>query len=223
MVTNNVCHHLVQLLFQYIHRHIAFLHNGSLLLRFRQRTFVHLLVLIQWDDINLHRHSRYHIRWFLVEDEIVECLDVYLLVADNVCSNELSSTIFIKSLDGSIFDTRELTDDSFHLFQFDTETTYLHLSITTSHKLDVAIGQITNDVARTIDASIFLHISERIGDIHLCRLFRTIQVTSTHLWTTHPQFASSTNRQTMTLRVNNVKTHVIKRSANRNLLHLLVH
>ena len=115
------------------------------------------MVLVQGDGLDLHRHSRHHIRRLLVEDEVVQGRDVYLLVADDVGGNELTATttFLIKCLHRSILDARELTDHAFHLFQFDAEAPDLHLSVATAHKLDVAGWQVAHDVTSTIAAGVF--------------------------------------------------------------------
>ena len=191
------------------------------LLWFRQGTFVYLLVLVQRNSIYLHGHSRNHIRWFLIENELIESVYVYLLVTDNVGSNKLTSTFLIKGLYGGILDTGELPDDTLHLFQLDAETTYLHLSVTATHKLDIARRKVTHYVARAINTLVFLVISESITDIDLCRLFGTVQITTAHLGARHPQFPSGTNRQTIALSVNNIKAHIVKWFAYGYLFHSL--
>ena len=119
-------------------------------LRSRKGTFVHFLVLVQWDDINLHGRSRYHVRRFAITDEGIECLDVNLAVADDICRDELTSVGVIKGLYGSIVDARELTDDRLNLFEFDTETANLHLTILPSDKLNIAVCEIANDVTGAV-------------------------------------------------------------------------
>ena len=213
----------MELCLQHVHRHVRLLDNGCFLFWFRQSPLVHLLILVQWDSIYLHRHGRHHIRWFLVHDKLVECLDIYLLVANDISSNELTTAILIEGLHGSILDARELTDDALHLLQFDTESTYLHLSVTAPHKLDVAIGQETYDITCTIGAQIFLIGGERIIDVYFCCLLRTVQITPAHLWTGHPQFTGSTHRKTMSLGIYHIQTHIVERLADRYLLHLTIH
>ncbi len=75
-----------------------------------------------------------------------------------------------------VLNARELADDGLHLFQLDAETTNLHLSVATTHKLDIAIGQIAHDVARTIDTAVFRVGRKRIRQIGLRCLLRTVQI-----------------------------------------------
>ena len=125
-------------------------------LGFRQGFLVHLLVLVERDAFYLHGHGRHHVRRLLVENEIVKCLNVNLLVSHDVGCNELAiATLLVKSLHGSVLNARELTDDGLHLFQFDAEATNLHLSVAASNKLDVAIGQVADDVTGAVNALIF--------------------------------------------------------------------
>ena len=178
----------MQLLFEDVHGHIAFLYHRSLLLWLRQGTLVHLLVLIQGDGLNLHRHGRHHVRRLLIHDEVVQSLYVYLLIADDVGSDELTSaaSFLIEGLHGSVLDAREFADDCLHLFQLDAEATDLHLSVATAYELNVARGQIAYDVARAIDSRVLLIICKGIADIHFCRFLRTVQVATAHLRATDP-------------------------------------
>ena len=66
----------MQFLLQDIHGHVGFLYDGSLLLGLWQCLLVHLLVLVQWYGVDLHRHSRHHVRRLLVEDEVIQRLDI---------------------------------------------------------------------------------------------------------------------------------------------------
>ena len=191
--------------------------------RLGQRTLVHLLVLVQRDGVNLHRDSGHHIGRLLLEDEVVQGLDVYLLVADDVGGNELATALalHIEGLDRGVLDAGELTDDGLDLFQLDAEATNLHLSVTTAYELQVARRQVAHDVARTIDTRILRIRRKGIGDIHLGRLLRTVQIAAAHLGTANPEFTSRTNGQTMTLGVNDIEPHVVKRLANGYLAHTL--
>ena len=148
-----------------------------------QRPLIHLLILIQRDGLNLHGGSRDHIGWLLVEDEVVQRLDIYLLVADDIGRNKLTAatSFLIEGLNRSILDARELTNHSFYLLQLDTETANLHLSVATAYKSDISVRQIAYDVATLIDPVVFAFIKERIVDKHLCRLFRTVQITTNNL------------------------------------------
>ena len=211
-------------LLQYVHGYVGFhFINGGFLLWLWQGFLVHLLVLVQRDGINLHGYGRHHIRWLLVEDKAVQCLDVHLFIADDVCSNEFSSTLFVKGLHGSVLDARELAYDCFHFFQLDTETANLYLTVATSYELDVTRREVAHDISRTINARILVVVGERILDIHFCCLFRTVQVTSRYLWTTDPQFSGSSYRQTVPLWVNDIEMHVVERFTDGYLLQLLIH
>ena len=176
----------MEFLFQHIHGHIRLFHNGCLLLRLRKRTLVHLLVLIEWNGVNLHRYRGHHVRRFLVKNKLIECLDIDLLVADDVGGNELASAILVESLNRSILDAGEFADDALYLLEFNAEATNLHLAVASSHKLDVTVGQESHDVARTIDALVFLVGGEGVGDVNLSRLLRTVQIAPAHLWSGNP-------------------------------------
>ena len=130
----------MQFLFQYVQGCIYGFYLNSFLLWLRQCLFVHLLVLVEGNGINLHCYGRHHIRWFLVEDEVVQSLDVYLLIADDVGGNEFSiSSFLVICLYRSILDAREFTDNSFHFFQLNAKATNLHLSILASNELDITV------------------------------------------------------------------------------------
>ena len=189
-----------------------------------QRFLVDLLVLVEWDGINLHRHGGHHIGRLAVEDEVVQGLDVHLLVADDVGRDELASAILVESLHGGVLDAGELTDDGLDFLEFDAETANLHLSVLAAYELDVARGQVAHNVTGAVAARIFMIISyEGVVDKHLCRLFRTVQITERHLWTANPQFSGSTYRQTVSLLIDNIQTHVVERLADRYLLQLLIY
>ena len=117
----------------------------------------------------------------------MQFLDVHLLVADDIGGYIFATCLVVEGLDGGVLDAWEVADDCLHLFQLDAETTNLHLTVTTTYKLDVAIGQIADNVARAIDTAVFCIGCERIGQIGLCRLLWTVQVASTYLWATDPK------------------------------------
>ena len=222
-VVDDVGYDLVQLLLQHVHGHVGLLDGGSFLLGFGQGALVHLLVLVQRDAVDLHRHGRHHVRRLLVQNEVVEGLNVHLLVAHDVGSDELAAALLVKGLYRGILDAGELADDTLDLLELDAETANLYLAVAASHKLDVARGQVTNYVARAINAGKFFLGSERVGDVDLGRLFRTIQVAAAHLGACCPQLACCPHRQTVTLRVNDIQAHVFRRFANGYLLHFLVY
>ena len=188
-----------------------------------QCLLVHLLVLVQRNGVNLHRGSRNHVRRLLLADEGIEILDVHLLVAHDIGSDILAAVVVVEGLYGDIFHARILTDDGLDLFQLDAEAANLHLSVLTSDELDVAIGQIAHDVAGTVDAGKLLLAAERIVDIHLGGLLRTVQIASGHMRTANPQLAHGTLRQTVELLVHDVEARIIERRADRDILQQLVH
>ena len=213
----------MEFLFQDIHGHIRLFHDGCLLLRLRQRALIDFLVLVERNGINLHRHGGHHVGRFLVEDELIECLDVNGLVAHHVGCNELAAAIFVESLHRGILDTREFADDALHLFQFDAETANLHLSVAASHELDVAIGQEAHDVARAVSVLVFFVGGEGVGDVNLCRLFGTVQIAPAHLRSGYPQLAGSTDGQPVSLGVSHIEPHVVERLSDGDFLHLALH
>ena len=173
--------------------------------RGRQGLTVHLLVLVQRDIVNLHGGSRNHVRRLLLTDESVQFLDVHLLVADNISGDELSTILIVKGLHGCILDAGELSNHGLHFLQLDAETTYLHLTVFTSHELDVAIGEITHDVAGAIHTAVLRVVAERILYVCLGSLFRTIQVAAAHLRSRNPQLAHGTDGQSIELLVNDIE------------------
>ena len=188
-----------------------------------QGLLVHLLVLVQRNGVNLHRSGRNHVRRLLLADEGIEILDVHLLVADDIGSDILAAVVVVEGLDGDILHAGILTDDGLDLLQLDAEAANLHLSVLTSDELDVAIGQIAHDVAGAVDACKLLLAAERIVDIHLGGLLRTVQIASGDVRTTDPQLAHSTLRQTVELLVDDVEARVVERCADRDVLQQLVH
>ena len=212
----------MQLLLQNIHGHVHLLNSLSLFLRFRQSTLINLLVLIQWYGIYLHCHCGNHVGRFLVENEVVESFNIHLTVTNYVGCNKLATAFLIKCLNCSILNSRELTDDTFHLLELNAKTTYFHLTIATTHKLDVATRQVAHDVARAVDAAVFLIARERVVNVDLGCLLGTVEVATTHLRSCHPQLSRSSHRKPMLLRINNVKPHVLQRLADGDVLVSLV-
>ena len=175
----------------------------------RQCLTVHLLVLVEWNGVDLHGGRRNHVWRFLLTDESIQLLDVHLLVADNVGGNELATILVIKGLHGSILDARELTNNSFHFLQLNAEATNLHLTIFTSHKLDVAIREVTHNVAGAIHTTVLRVVAERILYVGLGCLFGTVQVATAHLWSRDPQLAHGTDGQSIELLVNDIESQIV--------------
>ena len=210
----------MQFLFEHIHGHIALFNGIGLLLGFGQSTLVHLLVLVERNGVNLHRDSRNHIWRLFVENEVVQSIDVDGLVAHDVSCDEFAATFFVKGLYRSILDARELADDAFHLFEFDAEATNLHLTITASHKFNIATGNISDNVASAVHSAVFLLTIEWIGDECLGGLFGAVQVAATYLRPSHPQFTRGTHGQAMPILVGDVALDVALSLANGDVLDL---
>ena len=191
----------------------------------RQSTLVDLLVLVERYGINLHRDSRHHVWRLLFKNEVVEGFDVYLLVADDVCSNELAGSFafHVEGLHGCILDAGELADDGLHLLQLDAEAANLHLPVPAANKLDVAIGQVAHDVACLIDAVVLGFVGKRVADIHLGRLLGTVQIATRHLRASHPQLAAGTHRQAEAFLVHDIELAVLDSFSNGNILLLLLY
>ena len=159
---------------------------GSLDDRCGQCLAVHLLVLVERNGINLHRGSRNHVRRFLLADECIQFLDIYLLVADDVSRDELTARLVVESLDSSVLNAWELADNGLDFLQLDAEAADLHLTVLTSNELDIAIGEIAHDIACAIHTGIFCLIREGVLQIGLGCLFRTVEVAAAHLRTADP-------------------------------------
>ena len=223
LVVDDASNHLMQLLLQHVHGHVGLFHCCGLLLRLRQGALVHLLVLVQWYAVDLHRHGRHHIRRFLIEDEVVQDLNVNLLVADDIGSNELAATFLVEGLHGSVLDAGELANNALHFLQFDAETTNLHLTVATTDKGDIAVWQIADDVARTIDTCIFFIGGKRVLDIYFRHLFWTVQITAAYLRTANPQLTGCTYGQAMALLIDNIQASVVESLSNGDILQFLLH
>ena len=122
----------------------------------------------------------------MVEDEVVQSLDVNGFIRNDIGCDELAATFFVEGLHGGILDARELKDDAFNFLKLDAEATNLDLAVFTSHKLDIAIGEITDDVTGTVNVGVFLIGFEGVGDIDLCGFLRTVEVATAHLWSGNP-------------------------------------
>ena len=153
----------------------------------------------------------------MVEDEIVECLDVNLLICNDIGGNKLATTLIIESLHRGILNAWELANDGLHLLQFDAEATNLHLSVLAAYKLDVTVGEIAHNIACAIGANVFLLGGERILDKYFCIFIRSVQVAECHLWSGCPKFAHSSHGQTVSLLIDHVKPHVVQRFADGNV------
>ena len=151
-----------------------------------QCTLVYLLILVQRNALNLHRRSRHHIRRLSFEDEVVQRLDIHRSITHNISRNKLAATLVVECLYGDILDARKLLDDTFHLAHLNTETANLHLSVTTTNKLQIAIGQPANNVASMIDAVVWFILTERVRREGLGILLRSVQIAASHLWTANP-------------------------------------
>ena len=170
---------------------------------------VHLLVLVQRDSVNLHRGSWNHIRRLLLSNKGVQLLDVHFFVAHDIGGNILSTVLIVESLHGHILDAWELSDDGFHFLHLDAEATDFHLTVLTTDKLDVAIGEVTHDVAGAIHTAMLRIVAERILYVGLCRLFGAVQVATAHLWSRDPQLAHGTNGKSIELLVNDIKFQIV--------------
>ena len=201
----------MKFLFKHIHGSTILFNDGNFLLWLREGTFVHLLVLIQRNGINLHGDGWYHIRRLFIENKLIESIYIDGLITNNICCNKLATALIVESLHSSILDTRELADDSLYFLQFNTETSNLDLPVTAPYELDITRRQISNDVTSSIDTGIFptvrlcvIFIKEGIGYVDFSRLFRTVEVSAADLWSADPQFSSCTYRHAMSLGVNNI-------------------
>ena len=179
--------------------------------------------MVQWNGINLHRYGRHHIGRFLIHDKIVQCLDIDLLIANDVCGYEFAASIFVKCLYSRILYARILADDTLDLLQLDAEATNLDLAIAASNKLDVTRREVAHNISCAVNPGVFLFGGKGIVDIDFGSLLRPIQVTTTHLRTRNPEFACRTDWQAVALVIDDIEAHVIQRLANRNFLHFLVH
>ena len=206
-----------QLLLEHIER--CCLLGRIIRLRFglRQGTLVHFLVLIQGNGIDLHRHGRHHIRRFLIHDEGIERLDIDLLIADDICGDELTTTRIVKGLDGRILDAFELTNDSFDFFELDTETADLDLSILAADELDLAVMAVTHDIAGAIN-TFAVPLNEGLSG-----LLRLVKVAQTDLRTRNEQFACCTPRHTMTVLIDDEQLRRIVRVTDRDVGFVLLY
>ena len=191
----------------------------------RQGTLVDLLILVERYGIDLHRDSRHHVWRLLFKDEVVEGFDVYLLVADDVCSNELAGSFafHVEGLHRGILDAGELADDGLDLLQLDAEAANLHLPVPAANELDVTIGQVAHDVACLIDAVVLGFVGKRVADIHFSRLLGTVQIATRHLRTCHPQLAACSYRQAEALLVHDIELAVLDGFSDRDVLLLLLY
>ena len=98
-----------------------------LLVRFGKCPPVHLLVLIQRNLLDLHDGFRDHVGWFLLRNKLPQSVLIKLCVRNQIGGQVLPAGWRVESLYGGIRNTRELTDDFFHLRQLDAEPADLNL------------------------------------------------------------------------------------------------
>ena len=198
-------------------------------LRFGQGAFVHFLVLVERDSINLHRYGWHHIRRLLIHDKRVKRTYINLPVADNICCYELASAIgVIKGLHRSILDAVKLTDHRFHLFEFDAETANLHLTVLTPDELYRTVLTVTNYITCAIDAQAVVagspeSVFRTERHKRISRLLRLVEVTYTYLRTCHQQFARCTPRQTFAALVRYIQVGRIVRVTDRDVRLVFLH
>ena len=199
---------------------------GSLDDRRGQGFLVDLLVLVERDGVDLHRGSRNHVGRLLLPDEVVEGLDVHGTVGDDVGGDVLAAVLVVEGLHGDVPDAGKLADDGLHFLELDAEAAYLHLTVLTADKLDVAVGQIAHDVAGAVNAGVFSGVSgfsgERIVDIDLGSLLGAVEIAARHLRAADPELAGGAGRQTVELLVHDVEAHVVERLADGNILLIVV-
>ena len=226
-------HHRLQFLLKHVQRgtRTTVALYRVLLLRLRQSFLVYLLVLVQRDTVNLHRHSRHHVGRLLLHDEVVQLADIHLLIADDVGSDELAATRVVEGLHGDILDASVLADDGLHLFQLNAEAANLHLSVLTPDELYVAIRQVAHHVAGSVGAMIAGAercvrcgvALEGILHKHLGSLLRTVQITARHLRTSHPQLTAGSWGQAVSALVDDVALQVALCHTDGHVLPLLRH
>ena len=144
-----------------------------------------------------------------MSDESVQLLDIHLFITDDVGRDELTAVLIVESLHGDVLNTRVLADNGFHFLHFDAETTDFHLTVLTTDKLNIAIGEVTYDITSAIHTTMLRVVAERILYVSLCSLFRTVQVATAHLRSSDPQLAHGTNWQSIELLVNNIKFQIV--------------
>ena len=192
------------------------------LLGFGQGALVHLLVLVEWDGVNLHGRCRYHVGRFPLQDEAVQCLDIYLLIADDIGSNELTTAFIVKGLYGDVLNTGELFDDSFHLAHLDAEATNLHLPVASTNELQIAVRQPSYDVTGVIDTFIVRVLTKGVRRECLGVLFRTVQVAASHLRATDPQLTLLSAVHQMPVLVDHIEAESVEGFANGRILLVLM-
>ena len=181
-------------------------------LRYWQCLLIYLLVLVQRNSVNLHRHCRYHIRRFSIQNKSMQLLYVNGIIRHHIRCQEFSTAHSIKICHCGILNTRILTDYTLHFRQLNTETTDLHLSVISTNKIDAAIRQETYNVPCLIDALITFFLAKWIPDKYLLCLFRTVEISSSHLMSCYPQFSSHTRRQSSSLFIHYIQSDIIQRT-----------
>jgi len=101
------------------------------------------------------------------------------------------------------------------LSQLDAEATKFHLVIVTPEVQDVAVGQISRQIARAIHACIGA-IAEGIAEETLGREFRPVEVAASDANPADMEFAHCAERNRLAMRVEQVDARIGDRAADRN-------
>ena len=81
----------------------------------RQGALVDLLVLVERDLVDLHRHRRNHIGRLVALDELAQGFNVNRLVRDHISRNKLAAALFVERLNGRVLDPGEFADNALDL------------------------------------------------------------------------------------------------------------
>ena len=186
---------------------------------------VHLLVDIERNLVDLHRHGRHHIRRLLAEDELVEGPDIDRLVRHDVGGQELAAAgrLLVEGLHGGVGDAGIIEDHGLHFLELDAEAADFDLGVLASHEFDVAIRAPADDVAGAIDTGKGGIFVEGVGDERFCRLFGQVQVTGAHLRACNQQFAAGTHRQQLSVLSGYVCVYAREWSTDRDVRLLFLH
>ena len=193
-------------------------------LGFGKGLYVHLLVYVQGDGVNLHGYGRNHVRGLFAGDEGVQLLDIHLLGAYHIGGEEFAGAYagLVKSLYRNVFYAGEFPDNSLHLLEFDAEAANFHLSVFSAHVFYLSVLPFPDNVSGAVCAGVHGVFVKGIVHKHLGRFVRSVEISQTHLGAGNPKFSGFSFCHLLSV-FDHVRLDVFYRPADGNVLFLLFH
>ena len=190
--------------------------------RLGKSLLVHLSILVHRNLLDLHQRRRNHVRRFPLPDKLRNLLRFDGLIAYIVSRHRLPVGAQIPCHYRSVPDPRIVSHHGLHLGQLDPEAVYLHLAVPTTDELDFSVGTEANDITGAICLCILSAVI-RVLDKYLRRLFRTVEISGTHVRSCHHQLTQSSRRKQMPKGIHYIKLHIRKCMSDGEIVLFLCH